>query len=62
MLVENIGLSARTSKILTENKIKTISKIIKKSEDNLKELSGIGDKGIKEIKKALGKFGLTLKK
>jgi DNA-directed RNA polymerase subunit alpha len=60
--VEDIGLSARISKILTENKIKIISKIIKKSEDDLKELSGMGDKGIKEIKKALGKFGLTLKK
>ncbi|NOQ68111.1 DNA-directed RNA polymerase subunit alpha [Patescibacteria group bacterium] len=60
--VEDIGLSARISKILTENKIKTISKVIKKSEDDLKELPGMGDKGIKEIKKALGKFGLTLKK
>ena len=60
--VEDMGLSARISKILTENKIKTISKIIKKSEDDLRELSGMGDKGIKEIKKVLGKFGLTLKK
>ena len=61
-LVGDIGLSIRISKILTENKIKIINKIIKKSEDDLKELPGMGDKGIKEIKKALGKFGLTLKK
>ncbi|MCK4592315.1 DNA-directed RNA polymerase subunit alpha [Candidatus Parcubacteria bacterium] len=61
-LVEDISLSSRISKILTENKIKTISKMIKKSEDDLKELPGMGDRGIKEIKKALGKFGLTLKK
>ncbi|MCK4799358.1 DNA-directed RNA polymerase subunit alpha [Candidatus Parcubacteria bacterium] len=61
-LVEDCGLSARISKILTENKIKTIGKIAKKSEDDLKVLPGMGDKGIKEIKKVLGKLGLTLKK
>lgn len=60
--VEDISLSARISKILTDNKIKTVSKVIKKTEEDLKELPGMGDKGIKEIKKALGKFGLTLKK
>ncbi|MCK4891848.1 MAG: DNA-directed RNA polymerase subunit alpha [Candidatus Pacebacteria bacterium] len=60
--VENINLSPRILKILIENKIKTVSKVIKKSEDDLKILSGLGDGGIKEIKKTLGKFGLTLKK
>ncbi|MEA2098036.1 MAG: DNA-directed RNA polymerase subunit alpha [Patescibacteria group bacterium] len=61
-LIEDCGISARISRILTENKIKTISKISKKSEDDLKTLPGMGDKGIKEIKKVLGKLGLTLKK
>ncbi|MCK4918780.1 MAG: DNA-directed RNA polymerase subunit alpha [Candidatus Pacebacteria bacterium] len=60
--INDINLSPRIAKILSENKIKTISKIIKKTEDDLQELSGMGDKGIKEIKKSLGKFGLTLKK
>ncbi len=60
--VEDVGLSVRILKILTENKIKTVSKVVKKSEDDLKALPGMGDKGIKEIKKALGKLGLTLKK
>ncbi|MCK5332789.1 DNA-directed RNA polymerase subunit alpha [Candidatus Parcubacteria bacterium] len=60
--IDDINLSPRIAKILSENKIKTISKIIKKSEEDLQELSGMGGKGIKEIKKSLGKFGLTLKK
>ncbi len=60
--IEDCGLSIRIAKILAENKIKTVSKVIKKSEDDLKSLPGMGDKGIKEIKKALGKLGLTLKK
>ena len=60
-LVDDLNLSSRTLKALSENKIKTIGKLIKKSEDDLKTLPGIGDKGIKEIKKSLGKLGLTLK-
>lgn len=62
MPVEDIGLSSRISKILAENKIKIVGRIIKKTEEDLQELPGMGDKGIKEVKKALGKFGLTLKK
>ena len=60
-LVDDLNLSSRTLKALSENKIKTIGKLVKKSEDDLKTLPGIGDKGIKEIKKSLGKLGLTLK-
>ncbi|MDF1498650.1 MAG: DNA-directed RNA polymerase subunit alpha [Patescibacteria group bacterium] len=59
---EDINISPRIVKILNEGKIKTVGKIIKKSEEDLKDLPGMGDKGIKEIKKALGKLGLTLKK
>lgn len=59
--IEDLNISSRTLKALSENKTKTIGKLIKKSDDELKEFSGIGDKGVKEIKKALGKLGLTLK-
>jgi DNA-directed RNA polymerase alpha subunit len=31
------------------------------TEGDLESLSGLGEKGIKEIKKAIGEFGLTLK-
>lgn len=60
--IEDINLSPRISNILAENKIKSVGKIIKKTEEDLQLLSGMGDKAIKDIKKSLGKFGLTLKK
>jgi DNA-directed RNA polymerase subunit alpha len=62
MPVEDFNISARALKVLQENKIKTVSKLVSKSEDDLRNLPGMGDKGIKEIKKAMGKLGLTLKK
>jgi DNA-directed RNA polymerase subunit alpha len=60
-LIEDLSLSPRILNILRDDKIKSVSKIVKKSEEDLKTLPGMGDKGIKEIKKALGKLGLTLK-
>lgn len=60
--LEEFNISARVIKVLQENKIKTVGKVVAKTEEDLKELPGMGDKGIKEIKKAIGKLGLTLKK
>ncbi len=60
----DIGLfsfSTRTSNVLEKNKIKTVKELISLSEEELKRLEGMGDKGIKEIKKAMGNLGLTLK-
>lgn len=62
MKVEDINLSTRTVNALTENGIKTIGGLVKKTESGLKELEGMGDAGIKEIKKVLTKLGLSLKK
>ncbi len=59
--VEDLKLSARTITSLTEGGIKTVAGLIKKDEASLKELEGMGDKGIAEIKKALKKLGLLLK-
>lgn len=59
--IEELNLSHRILNILSDGKIKSIGKLVKKSEEDLKILPGMGDKGIKEIKKALGKLGLTLK-
>ena len=59
--VEDLNISARILKALGENKIRTIGGLVKKSDDDLKEMSGIGDKGVKEVKKSLGKLGLTLR-
>jgi len=58
---EDLKLSTRTISSLTDGGIKTVGGLIKKSEASLREIDGMGDKGIAEIKKALKKLGLTLK-
>lgn len=55
------ALSTRTLNVLEANKIAKVKDIVKYSEEQLLELEGMGDKGIKEIKKSIGEFGLTLK-
>lgn len=60
--LEDFNISVRVLKVLAENKIKTVGKVASKTEEDLSNLPGMGDKGIKEIKKAIGKMGLTLKK
>lgn len=55
------NLSTRTLNVLEKNKMKNIADIIKLTEAQLNGLEGMGDKGIKEIKKAIGEFGLNLK-
>ncbi len=59
--IEELELSPRTKNALSNNKIKTISNLVRRNEENINDLEGMGEKGIKEIKKALGKLGLVLK-
>ncbi len=59
--IEDLKFSQRTQNTLLNSHIKTVGGIVKLSEEGLLELEGLGEKAIKEIKKALGKLGLTLK-
>ena len=59
--VEDLELSTRTLNALVGGGIKNVGILAKKSEKKLKTVEGLGDKGIIEIKKALGNLGLTLK-
>jgi DNA-directed RNA polymerase subunit alpha len=59
--IDELKLSTRTINVLKENKIKNVGQIVKKNEEKVKNLEGMGDKGVKEIKRALGNLGLTLK-
>ncbi len=59
--VEDLKLSTRTVNALIEGGVRTVGGLAKKSEKSLKELGGLGDKGITEIKKALKKLKLELK-
>lgn len=59
--IEDLNLSGRTLNALADNSIKTVGGILKKSEKNILELEGIGEAGLKEIKKSLKKLRLELK-
>lgn len=61
MKVDDLNLSTRTINTLTAGGIKTVGGLIKKTESGLKELEGMGNAGIKEVKKSLMKSGLSLK-
>lgn len=61
MRIEDVNFSSRTQKALTEASIRTIGGLARKSEEELSDISGLGEKGIIEIKKALSDFGISLK-
>ena len=59
--VNELSLSTRTLNVLETNGIKNVSDIANMTEEDLRDLEGMGDKGVKEIKKGIGTFGITLK-
>ncbi len=59
--IDTLDLSTRTLNALTGANIRTIGGIARKKKEDLLEIEGIGDKGIQEIKKVLGGYGITLK-
>lgn len=59
--VESLDLSSRTQHALNDANIRTVGGLARKKEKDLLEIEGLGAKGIQEIRKALGEFGITLK-
>lgn len=55
------GLSTRTFNVLEKNNLRTIGEVVSYNETELADLEGMGAKGLKEIKKAVGEFGLNLR-
>ncbi len=56
------NLSTRTLNVLEKANIATVADIVRLTEVQVGGLEGMGAKGIKEIKKAIGDFGINLKK
>jgi len=61
MKLNELKLSSRTLNALREAGIKTVGGISRKREETLREIEGLGDKAMQEIKKALGHLGVTLR-
>ena len=59
--VESLDISVRTQHALSLANIRTVGGLARKKEKDLLEIAGLGAKGLQEIKKALGEFGITLK-
>lgn len=59
--IDTLDISTRTLNALQGANIRTVGGIARKRKEDLLEIEGIGEKGIQEIKKALGNFGITLK-
>lgn len=51
--VELLGLSARTQNALINGSIRTIGGIVRKAGSSLKDIGGLGSKGVEEIKRKL---------
>jgi len=59
--IENLDLSTRTNNALASANIRTVGGLARKTEEDLLEIDGLGDKGIQEIKRALSVHSITLK-
>ena len=59
--IESLDLSSRIQGALSGANIRTIGGLARKSEDDLLEIEGLGQKAVQEIKRALSEHGITLK-
>ena len=59
--IDELKLSSRTMNVLREAGIKTIGGLTRKREDTIRDIGGLGEKGMQEIKKALSSMDLSLK-
>lgn len=59
--IESLELSQRTINALNNANIRTLGGLARKKEEDLLDIDGLGNKGVQEIRKLLGGFGIILK-
>lgn len=59
--IETLGLSQRTANALSSANIRTLGGLVRKKEEDILDIDGLGTKGVQEIKKVLGGIGITLR-
>jgi len=59
--IESFNLSVRNINALTKANIRTVGGLVRKKEEDILEIEGLGKKGLQEIKRTLGNYGITLK-
>lgn len=60
--ISALELSTRIHNVLESNELTKVSEVAKLTEKELRNLSGMGNKGVIEIKDSMEKFGYTLRK
>lgn len=61
MRTDELGLSARVADAIDEAGIRTVGGLVRKREEDLLSIPGLGQKGVQEIKKALAEKGVNLR-
>jgi DNA-directed RNA polymerase subunit alpha len=59
--IKNLKLSTRTFNVLQKNKVSTLDEILKLGKEGLKNLKGMGERGMKELERKIKKQGLELR-
>ncbi len=59
--IDTLSLSPRTANALAAANIRTVGGLVRKKEEDILDIDGLGTKGVQEIKKMLGNMGITLK-
>ncbi len=59
--IEELKLSPRVEAAMTDAGIRTIGGLVRKREEDLLSIQGLGQKGLQEIKRALSNYGVTLR-
>src|SRR3989344_2946168 len=59
--IDSLDLSARTQNALAAANIRTVGGLVRKNEEDLLSVDGLGEKGLQEIRRALSNFGITLR-
>ncbi len=59
--IEELNLSSRVADAIGESGIRTLGGLVRKREEDLLSIQGLGQKGLQEIKRALSNYGVTLR-
>ncbi len=58
--IQKLKMPARTSNLLVDQNFKKIGDLASMTEEEILGIEGMGDKGLRDVKKALGNYGMVL--
>jgi DNA-directed RNA polymerase subunit alpha len=59
--ITELSMPQRVEQALDNASIRTVGGLVRKREDDLLAIEGLGQKGLQDIKRALSNLGLTLR-